>query len=76
MERIEKKLRKLVIHYFFLILNHYRPSFPKSPIVLAPFFLDTINPFSTFLEFPLVEIPIITSPFETKLSHCLLKTMS
>ena len=52
------------------------PPFPNNPIVCAPFFLDAINPFLTFFELPLVEIPMTISPLETILSHCLLKIIS
>ena len=45
------------------------PFFPRRPIVVADNFFDTNRPFFTFNEFQLVEIPITTSPFLTKLSH-------
>ena len=45
------------------------PSFPKSAIVLAFLFLDSISAFLTLTEFPLVEIPKTTSPSETSDSH-------
>ena len=58
---------------FFLIIP---PLCPKRPIVIAPFFLLVMNAFLMLREFPLVEIPIATSPVEIKLSHCLLKMVS
>ena len=42
------------------------PFFPSKPIVVADNFFDVNKPFFTFNEFPLVEIPITTSPFLTR----------
>ena len=47
------------------------PLFPSKPIVVTPIVLHTFNPLKTFFEFPLVDMPITVSPFETRLSHCL-----
>ncbi len=45
------------------------PLLPNRAIVFASFSFDLIIPFLTLIEFPLVEIPITTSPFDTNDSH-------
>jgi D-sedoheptulose 7-phosphate isomerase len=52
------------------------PFLPNNPIVLASFFFADVKPFMTFLDFPLVEMAITTSPLLTSASQLRLKILS
>ena len=49
------------------------PLWPVKETVSAPLFLAADSPFTTFSEFPEVEIPKTTSPPPTRASTCLEK---